>query len=107
MSNENILNLGCAIVEQAAKDYIKAYYNRAELLAVKDKNKTEEKQLVKLDKEMKQIIADLRGNWCNELSNGLAEQMADMLEKDPATVKERLRKNAEDARRKEMESVQE
>ena len=106
MIMENVRELGMSVVYQAAEDYLKLLKKKAKITAeianTVNPTKFQTKKLDKINKSIKQLINDLRGAWCNELSNGLAALLADELEKNPDAVAARIRKNAEDARKQEL-----
>ena len=103
---ENVRELGMSVVYQAAEDYLKLLKKKAKITAeianTANPTKFQTKKLDKINKSIKQLINDLRGTWCNELSNGLAVLLADELEKNPEAVAARIRKNTEDARKQEL-----
>lgn len=61
-------NLVCAVLFQALKDFAKG--NEA---------------------QRKKILRELRGSWCDFISNGLSLVMADRLEKDPQPILDRIK----------------
>lgn len=72
MTDANIRNLACAILMQAAKDYLYT---------------TPEKQAV--------ILKDLRSPYMDLLTNGTSIAVADQLELHPEEIRERLRRDSE------------
>jgi hypothetical protein len=100
--------LGMAVVYQAAEDYFKLLKKKekamAEIANADEPMKCQTNRLDRINKSIDRLMKDLRGAWCNELSNGLAELLANELENNPEAVAERIRRNNEEARRQEDET---
>ena len=71
MNEAGIRNLVCAIMMQAARDYLRSAEKKREL-----------------------ILKDLRSPYMDMLSNGMSIAVAEQLEKHPEEIRARLRKYA-------------
>ena len=73
-------HLGCAVTVRAVKDFFRA----------------------KTDEKKQEIIKDLRSEWMEWLTEGLAEQVADKLESDPDGVKCRFKQMEKQLKEEEL-----
>ncbi len=64
-----IKNLGAAMLLQATKDYLKASPARQRV-----------------------ILEDLKGDWCNFLTDGMAGKVATQLAKNPSAIDKRMKR---------------
>lgn len=71
MTDESVRRLAAAVTMQAVKDYFKT----------------------RSDTKRQTILKDLRSPWMDLLTNGTSINVAEQLEKHPAEIKERLRRN--------------
>lgn len=84
MTDQNLRNLACAIILQAAKDYF-----------TRNEYKTEEKTERMFAKKRKKILADLRSPYMDLLSSGTSIVVAEQLELHPEDIVARLRQHHE------------
>ena len=75
MNDQNIRNLTCAIVLQAAKDYC-------------NKKASPERKAA--------ILKDLRSKWMDFITEGTSVVVAEQLEKHPQEIAERVRQHCKE-----------